>query len=79
MKNMRKVIPLPLFFMLSIIFLVSGCSDPEFERAQKTIKIAENAVFKLESTLQQGAVALPNINYLQKYAQVARRLNPNMA
>jgi len=79
MKNMRKVISLPLFFMLSIVFLVTGCSDPEFERAQKTIKIAENAVFKLESTLKQGAAALPNINYLRQYAQVASRLNPDMA
>ena len=78
MKKTQKVIPLPLFFLLSIVFLVFGCSDPEFERTQQSIKIAEDAVSSLESTLKQGTAILPNINYLRQYAQVSSRLNPDM-
>jgi len=79
MKNIRKGLSLPLLFVLSIVFLVSGCSDPEFERTLKSIKIAEDAVSRLESTLKQGEAVLPNLNYLRQYAQVASRLKPEMA
>jgi hypothetical protein len=79
MKNMRKGLSLPLLFVISIVFLVSGCSDPETERTLKSIKIAEDAVTRLESTLKQGEATLPNLNYLRQYAQVASTLKPEMA
>ena len=79
MKNMRKGFSLPLLFVISIVFLVSGCSDPESERTLKSIKIAEDAVTRLESTLKQGEATLPNLNYLRQYAQVASTLKPEMA
>lgn len=79
MKNMRKVIPLPFIFMLSIVFMVSGCSDPEFENTTKLLKQAEDQVTRLETLLTSGADAnLPNISYLRQYANVVKGIEPEM-
>lgn len=79
MKIARKVFPLPFFLLLSVVFIISGCSDPEFENASNALKQADVEMTRLESSLVNAdVVALPNIRYLRQYAEIVRRIEPDM-
>ncbi|MBL4613800.1 MAG: hypothetical protein JKY27_02845 [Magnetovibrio sp.] len=65
--------------MLSVVFVVSGCSDPEFENATNALKQADSEVARLEMALASPAnAAMPNLRYLKQYAEVVRRNEPDM-
>ncbi len=79
MKNIRKVISVPFFLLLSVVFIVSGCSDPELENATNALKQAEDGITRLETSLNDSSTAaLPNLTYLRQYAEVVRQLEPGM-
>lgn len=83
MVNFRKVIISPFIFAFSVLLFLSGCSDPEFEKASISIKTAEVDLISLASSLdsssQSAIVTLPNLKYLKQYANVVRKISPDMS
>jgi hypothetical protein len=79
MDKFRKVISMPFFLLIAAGLLLSGCSDPELEKAESTFKQAETELGRLENSLASGSAdALPNLRYLKQYGDVVRRLQPDM-
>ncbi|MDE0728310.1 MAG: hypothetical protein OSB82_17830 [Alphaproteobacteria bacterium] len=79
MNNFRKVIAIPFFLLIAAGLLLSGCSDPELEKAANTLKQAEMELGRLELSLADGSMAaLPNLRYLKQYAEIVRRIEPDM-
>jgi len=79
MNNFRKAIFMPFFLLIAAVFLLSGCSDPELEKATNTIKQAEFELGRLEKSLAGGSAdELPNLRYLKQYADIVRRIEPDM-
>ena len=79
MDKFRNVISIPFFLLIAAGLLLSGCSDPELEKATSTFKQAEIELGRLEISLANGSVAeLPNLRYLKQYADIVRRIEPDM-
>ena len=79
MDKIRKVISMPFFLLIAAGLLLFGCSDPELERAANTFKQAETELRRLEVSLADRSVtALPNLRYLRQYADIVRRMQPEM-
>ncbi len=79
MKNLRKAIATPFFLLISVVFLITGCSDPELEKATSFLKQAETELVRLENSLvSESAADLPNLRYLKQYADIVRRIEPDM-
>ncbi|OUR80731.1 hypothetical protein A9Q83_00365 [Alphaproteobacteria bacterium 46_93_T64] len=83
MIHLRKVLQLPFIFALSVLLLISGCTDPEFEKANVSLQKAEVDLKNLEVALSGARASsslslLPNLIYLKQYASAVRRINPSM-
>jgi len=79
MKNVWKAIFAPSSLLLSVMFMTSACSDPEFEEASHALNQAEEEVSRLESLLKTTAVGfLPNLRYLRQYGEIVRQIEPGL-
>jgi hypothetical protein len=80
MNYFRKAIFTPFFLLVAAGLLLSGCSDPELARATDTVKQAKFELGRLEKALAGGSAAeLPNLRYLKQYADIVRRIEPDMS
>jgi len=83
MTYFRKVLRLPFFFVLSALLFLSGCTDPEFEKASTSLQKAEVDLQNLDLVLSgeaqsQSLSELPNLRYLKEYARIVKRISPQM-
>ncbi len=87
MAFIKRVLPFPVLLLISFLFVLSACSDPEFDTASLAVQKATKDVAQLEKYLQAdagknikdaAAFDLPNVKYLRQYADILRRSNPEM-
>lgn len=77
MEILRKNQFISFFLLLCTMLIVSGCSDPEFEKAENALKESTEEVSRLERSLQTRAVrVIPNLTYLKQYAEVVKQVDP---
>ena len=71
---------MPFFLLIAAGLLLSGCSDPELDNATNSVKQADIVLARLETSLASASAdALPNLRYLKQYANLVRRLQPDMS
>lgn len=77
MEIVRKACFWPSFLLLCALFFMSGCSDPEFDKAENSLKQAGIELSRLEKSLQiNDVVQIPNLTYLKQYSDVIKQIDP---